>query len=222
MKGYSWFPFAPGVEIDLATVNAFLAASERLSRFIDQAIEQLPIDPEKLVVAGFSQGGVMAYDQGLRHPTRYAGVAGLSTWLPQPLVESLPKLPEQENLPVLVVHGTEDPMLPVEQARESREALRTFGVPLTYREFSMAHEIRPEALRVGPLVGRASDPAVREVILALPATVDGQTTAHYLADRLAGADVAVTMLARGVPVGGELDWLDDGTIAQAMRARRPA
>jgi recombination protein RecR len=63
---------------------------------------------------------------------------------------------------------------------------------------------------------------VREVILALPATVDGQTTAHYLADRLAAANVSVTMLARGVPVGGELDWLDDGTIAQAMRARRPA
>src|SRR5690606_10188395 len=73
-----------------------------------------------------------------------------------------------------------------------------------------------------PLVARASEPGVREVILALPATVDGQTTAHYLADRLGGADVAVTMLARGVPVGGELDWLDDGTIAQAMRARRPA
>jgi recombination protein RecR len=63
---------------------------------------------------------------------------------------------------------------------------------------------------------------VREVILALPATVDGQTTAHYLAERLAEAGVSVTMLARGVPVGGELDWLDDGTIAQAMRARRPA
>jgi recombination protein RecR len=63
---------------------------------------------------------------------------------------------------------------------------------------------------------------VREVILALPATVDGQTTAHYLADRLAHADVAVTSLARGVPVGGDLDWLDDGTIAQALRARRPA
>ena len=82
--------------------------------------------------------------------------------------------------------------------------------------------VGPETLRVGPLVGRAADPAVREVILALPATVDGQTTAHYLADRLAGAEVSVTMLARGVPVGGELDWLDDGTIAQAMRARRPA
>jgi recombination protein RecR len=82
--------------------------------------------------------------------------------------------------------------------------------------------VGPEALRVGPLVGRAGDGVVREVVLALPATVDGQTTAHYLADRLASTGVAVTMLARGVPVGGELDWLDDGTIAQAMRARRPA
>ena len=60
------------------------------------------------------------------------------------------------------------------------------------------------------------------MILALPATVDGQTTAHYIAERLAASGVAVTMLARGVPVGGELDWLDDGTIAQALRARRPA
>jgi len=82
--------------------------------------------------------------------------------------------------------------------------------------------VGPDALRVGPLVSRASDVGVREVILALPATVDGQTTAHYLADRLAGAEVSVTLLARGVPVGGELDWLDDGTIAQALRARRPA
>jgi len=82
--------------------------------------------------------------------------------------------------------------------------------------------VGPDALRVGPLVARAAEGGVREVILALPATVDGQTTAHYLADRLAGADVSVTMLARGVPVGGDLDWLDDGTIAQAMRARRPA
>lgn len=81
--------------------------------------------------------------------------------------------------------------------------------------------VGPEALRIGPLVARATDPGVREVILALPATVDGQTTAHYLAERLEGAQVTVTMLARGVPVGGELDWLDDGTINQAMRARRP-
>ena len=82
--------------------------------------------------------------------------------------------------------------------------------------------VGPEALRIGALVNRASEEAVREVVLALPATVDGQTTAHYLADRLAPANVQVTMLARGVPVGGDLDWLDDGTIAQALRARRPA
>jgi recombination protein RecR len=80
----------------------------------------------------------------------------------------------------------------------------------------------PEALRVQELVRRASDGVVREAILALPATVDGQTTAHYLAERLAPTGVTVTMLARGVPVGGDLDWLDDGTIAQAMKARRPA
>ena len=82
--------------------------------------------------------------------------------------------------------------------------------------------VGPEALKVGPLLSRAAHGDVREVILALPATVDGQTTAHYLAERLAASNVSVTMLARGVPVGGELDWLDDGTIAQAMRARRPA
>jgi recombination protein RecR len=82
--------------------------------------------------------------------------------------------------------------------------------------------VGPEALRVGELLGRASNSEIAEVILALPATVDGQTTAHYLADRLAPTGVSVTMLARGVPVGGDLDWLDDGTIAQALRARRPA
>ena len=82
--------------------------------------------------------------------------------------------------------------------------------------------VGPDALRVGELAQRVSEGQVREVILALPATVDGQTTAHYLAERLAPSGVQVTMLARGVPVGGELDWLDDGTIAQALRARRPA
>jgi recombination protein RecR len=82
--------------------------------------------------------------------------------------------------------------------------------------------VGPDSLRISELAHRAAGGEVREVILALPATVDGQTTAHYLAERLEPARVQVTMLARGVPVGGELDWLDDGTIAQALRARRPA
>jgi len=82
--------------------------------------------------------------------------------------------------------------------------------------------IGPDALRVDELVGRVRGGEVTEVVLALPATVDGQTTAHYLAERLAGTGVEITSLARGVPVGGELDWLDDGTIIQALRQRRPA
>jgi recombination protein RecR len=80
--------------------------------------------------------------------------------------------------------------------------------------------VGPDALRVDALVRRVADGGVREVILALPATVDGLTTAHYVSERLASCGVPVTSLARGVPVGGELDWLDDGTIAQALRARR--
>jgi recombination protein RecR len=82
--------------------------------------------------------------------------------------------------------------------------------------------VGPEALRIGALVDRVADGSVKEVVLALPATVDGQTTAHYVTERLQPSGVVVTSLARGVPVGGDIDWLDDGTIAQALRARRPA
>ena len=80
--------------------------------------------------------------------------------------------------------------------------------------------VGPDDLNVAKLVARASAPEVKEVILAMNATVDGQTTAHYLADRLAGTKVAVSRLAHGVPVGGELDYLDDGTLAAALKARR--
>jgi recombination protein RecR len=80
--------------------------------------------------------------------------------------------------------------------------------------------IMPDDLNIDSLVRRAAEPDTREIILALNATVDGQTTAHYITDRLAGLDVKVTRLAHGVPVGGELDHLDDGTIAAALASRR--
>jgi recombination protein RecR len=80
--------------------------------------------------------------------------------------------------------------------------------------------IGPEDLNIAALVARAADPVVKEVIVATNATVDGQTTAHYLTDRLADCAVSVTRLAYGVPVGGELDYLDDGTLAAALKARR--
>jgi recombination protein RecR len=78
--------------------------------------------------------------------------------------------------------------------------------------------VGPEDLRIPKLIDRIATEQVTEVILALGATVDGQTTAHYIADQLPG--VTVTSLAQGVPVGGELDYLDDGTITAALRARR--
>lgn len=78
----------------------------------------------------------------------------------------------------------------------------------------------PDDLRIPDLIARIAPDAVAEVILALPASVDGQTTAHYIADALAPTGVQVTALAQGVPVGGDLDYLDDGTIGAALRARR--
>lgn len=79
--------------------------------------------------------------------------------------------------------------------------------------------VGPDDLNVAALIERVSSGETQEVILALNATVDGQTTSHYLAERLEGSGVKVTALAHGVPVGGELDYLDDGTLAAALRAR---
>jgi len=86
---------------------------------------------------------------------------------------------------------------------------------------SALDRVGPEELGIAGLIARAGDPAVEEVVLALGATVDGQTTAHYLSDALAHTDVRITRLAQGVPVGGALEYLDDGTLSAAMRSRRP-
>lgn len=80
--------------------------------------------------------------------------------------------------------------------------------------------IGPEELRIPALLTRVRDESITEVILALAATVDGQTTAHYIADALTPTGVQVSSLAQGVPVGGELDYLDEGTLSAALRARR--
>lgn len=79
----------------------------------------------------------------------------------------------------------------------------------------------PEALRVEALLARLQNGSVREIILALSATVAGQTTAHYVADRLEGTGITLTRLAHGLPMGGELDYMDDGTLSAALQARLP-
>ena len=81
--------------------------------------------------------------------------------------------------------------------------------------------IRPEDLGIDKLVARVAAGGIDEVVLAMNATLEGQTTAHYLAERLEKFPIRLTQLAHGLPVGGELDYLDEGTLAQALRARRP-
>jgi recombination protein RecR len=81
--------------------------------------------------------------------------------------------------------------------------------------------VTPNDLAIEPLVRRVAAGGIDEVVLAMNATLEGQTTAHYITDRLEGLPIRLTQLAHGLPVGGELDYLDEGTLAQALRARRP-
>lgn len=144
MVGHGWFPIEAGRLPDAAE---FAKGADALRAFLDAAVAAYPVDRRKLVVLGFSQGGVMAYDLALRDPARFVGLVALSSWLPDPLARSAAGAPGLDALPTLVVHGTRDPMLPIERGRASRDALLALGVPTTYREYDMEHEIRPEALR---------------------------------------------------------------------------
>lgn len=123
--------------------------------------------------------------------------------------------PTRDRATICVVEDAGD-LWALERTRAFRGTYHVLGGVL-----SALQGVGPDDLNIPALVERAKDPAVREVILALNATVDGQTTAHVVTDRLAGADVAVSRLAHGVPVGGELDYLDDGTLTAALKARRP-
>lgn len=143
-NGYGWFPLSGGGALDPAE---FKAGTERLQEFVDAAYERFPIDPRKTVVMGFSQGGVMAYDLVLRDPTRFAALVALSSWLPNDLANTIPVQDEHAGLPTLVVHGSKDPMIPVQRAQESVERLRQMGVKPVYREYEMEHGIGPDALR---------------------------------------------------------------------------
>lgn len=140
--GYGWFPLTAGGPID---GNAFESGLDALRTFLDAAQQRYPIDPRKLVVLGFSQGGVMAYSLALAEPQRFAGLVALSSWLPEALAARLPAA-ERSGLPTLVHHGAADPMIPIDRARESLETLRRLGVPSAYREFDMGHEINAESL----------------------------------------------------------------------------
>ncbi|MBB5688470.1 recombination protein RecR [Roseomonas alkaliterrae] len=116
---------------------------------------------------------------------------------------------------VCVVEGVAD-LWALERAHAHRGTYHVLGGLL-----SALGGTGPEDLSIAPLLRRIEEDGIEEVILALPATVDGATTAHYLTDRLKPTGTTVTRLAQGVPIGGALDVLDDGTLAAAFKARRP-
>ena len=142
--GHGWFQITTGRPPDPLE---FAQASGELREWIDEAIAKYPVDRDHVVLLGFSQGGVMAYDLFLRDPRRFAGLAVLSSWLPPDLVPALAPSEAMKGRPVLVMHGTSDPMVPAESAREARDRLLPLGLAVTLREFEMGHEISPEALR---------------------------------------------------------------------------
>ncbi|MCK8783907.1 recombination mediator RecR [Roseomonas sp. NAR14] len=122
--------------------------------------------------------------------------------------------PRRERGLICVVEGVGD-LWALERAQVHRGLYHVLGGTL-----SPLGGVGPEDLAIQPLVARVASEGVEEVILALPATVDGATTGHYLTDRLRPTGVQVTRLAQGVPIGGSLEVLDDGTLAAALRARR--
>lgn len=142
--GYGWFPLVRGQPPD---PRAFLKGSAQLRAFVEGVPERYPVDPRRTVILGFSQGGLMGFDLVLRQPERFAGLVSIASWLPEILAANLPELPAQRGFPVLQIHGTDDPQVDVARARESRGLLEGFGVDLTWEEYPMGHEIRPEALR---------------------------------------------------------------------------
>jgi phospholipase/carboxylesterase len=141
--GYAWYPMSMGGPLN---IEAALDSQKKLTTFLDQCVKAYPIDAKKLALLGFSQGGVMAYSLALAQPQRFAALAALSTWLPKELLPHLNVADAVQSLPTLVQHGTEDPTIEIDRARSSVETLRQLKLPLTYREYEMGHEIRPQSL----------------------------------------------------------------------------
>lgn len=158
LNGYGWFPLTMGAPPDPASVEQGLNA---LEAFIEEALKRYPIDPQKLALLGFSQGGVMAYALTLRDPRRFAALAALSSWLPPTLAErSAPGALEQ--FPVLVQHGTRDELIDAGRGRSSVEALRGLRAAVVYREYEMGHEINAASL--GDLSGFLVEKVISPIV----------------------------------------------------------
>ena len=142
--GFTWFHFGRD---DPKRDDEIGGVIEELRGFFDEAVEQYPIDPQRTVLLGFSQGGMLAYRLALSEPTRFSGLAALSTTLSGESAAAITLSDDLKTLPVLVQHGTEDPMIAVDRAQESRDRLEAMGVDLEYHEYDMGHQIGAESLQ---------------------------------------------------------------------------
>ncbi len=144
MPSYTWFqPTGPDMK---RTPEEFERVTTRVSSFISEALTQYRGDPDRTVVLGFSQGGSLAYRLGLGDPARFAGVAALSTWLPEEAEQAAAAGDALAALPVIVQHGTSDPAINIERGQDSRDRLEALGVQLEYQEYEMQHQIGAESL----------------------------------------------------------------------------
>jgi phospholipase/carboxylesterase len=143
-RAYGWFPLSGGGEIE---ASALVGARGVLEGFLDDAMAVHPIDPERLVILGFSQGGVMAYDLALGRPERFAALVALSSWLPDLIVDRLSPSEALAALPTLLIHGTKDPMIAIDNAQQARAKLARLGIEAAWGEYEMGHEINQNALR---------------------------------------------------------------------------
>jgi len=142
-RGYAWFPIRMGSTPDREAIeDAGRAATE----FLNTALQKYPVDRKKLVVLGFSQGGMMAYRLAVRNPSKFAALVAISTVFPAELKAEAREPESLERLPTLVQHGRADDMIEITRARASVEVLRSLKIPLTFREYDCGHEITAEAL----------------------------------------------------------------------------
>lgn len=141
--GFGWFPLSA---VQPAIEGPIEEAAARLETFLDGALARYAVDPRKLVLLGFSQGGVLAYRLALAAPRRFAGLVALSSWLPPQMVATLPEVDGRDELPTFVQHGAADEVIAVARAQQSIETLRSLRVPAAYREYDMGHEMNAESL----------------------------------------------------------------------------
>lgn len=144
INGYGWFPISTGKPPEVEEVDKVV---EQAEYFVDAALKRYSIDRRKLVLLGFSQGGVLAYRLALRSPERFAALVGLSTWFPPQLSERATNLEALEQLPTMVQHGRADDMIEISRARHSIEELRKLNVPLVYKEYNCGHEITADGIQ---------------------------------------------------------------------------